>query len=84
MKMKFKKKFWVCRKTVLGNVIRKLHTKLHRASLINKCFKIGENKSLTKKQKILFRSIVDALLFVKTFNYGENNQPHMMMDIYWP
>ena len=27
-------------KTVLGNVIRKLHAKFHRASLIEKCFKI--------------------------------------------
>ena len=61
--------FWVCQKTVLGNVIRKLHAKLHRVSLINKCFQIGENKSLTKKQKILFleRSwhISDNLQFLR-------------------
>ena len=39
------------RKTVLGNVVRKLHAKFHWGSLIRKCFKIGGAKSLPKKQK---------------------------------
>ena len=48
------KKIEVSRKTVLGNVVRKLHTKFHRASLIRRRFKIQETRSLTIKQKILF------------------------------
>ena len=46
--------FGVSRKTVLGNVVRKLHAKIDRASFIRKCFKTRGTKTPTKKQKIIF------------------------------
>ena len=36
------------------STVLKLHAQFHRDSLIRKCYKSGETKSLTKKQKILF------------------------------
>ena len=51
-----KKNIGVSRKTVLRNIVRKLHVyaEFHQASLIRKCFIIGQTESFTKKLKILF------------------------------
>ena len=48
------KKIEISRKSIIGNVARKMHAKFHRASLIRKCFQIKGTKSLTKKQNLLF------------------------------
>jgi len=51
-----KRKFGVSYKTVLGNVVRKLHAKFHRTSLIRKYLKSGERKVLRRSRRNYFWS----------------------------
>ena len=52
----------------MENVVRKLHAEFHPASLIRERFRIGGNKNLTKKQKILFPKFFE-MRFSATYSY---------------